>query len=252
MPRRPSGRKQEAPDPALGIRLNKYLSNSGVSSRRQADELIKAGKVKVNGKVVMEMGHKVMPGDKVQYEGKQIKPVRLVYVLLNKPKDIISTTKDQGDRMTVLDLVRNATDERIYPVGRLDRNTTGLLLLTNDGELAEKLTHPRYRVKKLYAVGLDKPLTKEHFEAIRKGVKLEEGVVPVDDLAYTDPADPSQIGILIHIGWNRVVRRLFEELGYKVKKLDRTIYAGLTKKDLPRGRWRHLTKQEIITLKHLA
>ncbi len=231
------------------IRLNKFMANSGVGSRREADELIKLGLVTVNGETITEMGHKVKPTDDVRYEGKKLKRENPVYVLLNKPKGFITTTDDPQDRNTVMNLVANAGKERIYPVGRLDRNTTGLLLLTNDGELADKLTHPSYNVKKIYRVELDRPLTKNDFIKIQEGVHLEEGKAIVDDLAMVD-GDPNVIGIELHIGWNRIVRRIFESLKYEVIKLDRGGYAGLDKKDLGRGQWRFLKPEEIVKLKH--
>ncbi len=252
-PQKQGGKRQPPPagkSPKEGVRLNKYLANAGIASRRKCDELIQQGLVQVNGQVVKEMGHRIQSSDQVTFKGQPVKPANYVYVLLNKPKDFITTTDDEKGRKTVMDLVKRATDERIYPVGRLDRNTTGLLLLTNDGELAEKLSHPRYEIEKLYHVGLDKPLTDEHFEAIKKGVTLEDGQVPVDELAYANPQDLSEVGIKLHVGRNRVVRRLFEHLGYQVVKLDRVVYAGLTKKDLPRGKWRFLKKQELVFLKH--
>ncbi|MBN8576051.1 MAG: rRNA pseudouridine synthase [Cytophagales bacterium] len=231
------------------IRLNKFMANSGVGSRREADELIKLGLVTVNGEVVTEMGHKVKRTDEVRYEGKKLKAEKPVYILLNKPKGFITTTDDPQERKTVMSIVANAGPERIYPVGRLDRNTTGLLLLTNDGDLADKLTHPSYNVKKIYRVELDKPITKTDFEKIKEGVYLEEGRAMVDDLAIVD-GDNSTLGIELHIGWNRIVRRIFESLGYEVEKLDRVVYAGLDKKDLGRGEWRFLKPEEIIKLKH--
>jgi len=231
------------------IRLNKFMANSGVGSRREADELIKMGLVSVNGVVITEMGHKVKPTDEVRYEGKKLKAEKPVYILLNKPKGFITTTVDPQDRNTVMNLVANAGKERIYPVGRLDRNTTGLLLLTNDGDLADKLTHPSYNVKKIYRVELDKPITKNDFEKIKDGVRLEEGKAMVDDLAIVD-GDNKTLGIELHIGWNRIVRRIFESLGYEVVKLDRVVYAGLDKKDLARGQWRFLKPEEIVMLKH--
>lgn len=231
-----------------GVRLNKYLSNSGIASRRKADELIKEGHVQVNDVVVLEMGYKVQSTDVVKFKGKVVKPHKKVYILLNKPKDVITTTEDPQGRKTVMDLVAKASNDRLYPVGRLDRNTTGLLVLTNDGELAQKLAHPSKKVRKLYHVVLDKPLTKRHMIMIAQGLKLEDGVAVVDDIAYVKGADKNEIGIQIHIGKNRIVRRIFEHLDYKVKKLDRVTFAGLTKKDLPRGRWRYLTKKEVIFL----
>jgi 23S rRNA pseudouridine2605 synthase len=231
------------------IRLNKFMANSGVGSRREADELIKMGLVTVNGEVITEMGHKVKRTDDVRYEGKKLKAEKPVYILLNKPKGFITTTDDPQERKTVMSLVANAGPERIYPVGRLDRNTTGLLLLTNDGDLADKLTHPSYNVKKIYRVELDKPITKSDFEKIKAGVYLEEGRAIVDDLAIVD-GDNQTVGIELHIGWNRIVRRIFESLGYVVEKLDRVVYAGLDKKELNRGEWRFLKPEEIIKLKH--
>jgi 23S rRNA pseudouridine2605 synthase len=231
------------------IRLNKFMANSGVGSRREADEFIKMGLVTVNGETITEMGHKVKATDDVRYEGRRLKAEPLVYVLLNKPKGFITTTDDPEERNTVMDLVASACKERIYPVGRLDRNTTGLLLLTNDGDLADKLTHPSYNVKKIYKVELDRPLTKNDFQKILDGVYFEEGKAQVDDLAMVSD-DGKEIGIELHIGWNRIVRRIFEALGYKVERLDRVVYAGLDKKDLGRGQWRFLKPEEIVRLKH--
>ena len=234
------------------IRLNKYIANSGVCSRREADELIQAGAVSVNGKIVTELGTKVSLSDKVRYDNQTIKNEKHVYVLLNKPKGYITTTDDPFDRNTVMTLVANACKERIYPVGRLDRNTSGLLLLTNDGELAKKLTHPKHNVKKVYHVELDKPLTKNDMMTIVEGIELEDGVAVVDEIAYAaDSTNKKEIGIELHSGRNRIVRRIFEALGYEVVKLDRVIFAGLTKRDLPRGHWRMLSEQELIYLKML-
>jgi 23S rRNA pseudouridine2605 synthase len=233
-----------------GIRLNKFLANSGVAARRKADELIKEGAVTVNGAVVTEMGFKVQHNDVVKFQGKIVKPTNKVYILLNKPKDFITTTDDEKGRKTVLDIVKKATPERIYPVGRLDRNTTGLLLLTNDGDLAQKLSHPSFNVKKIYAVELDKPLKPSDYDIIKSGVELEEGMAQVDDIQYVEADNKRIVGIEIHMGWNRIVRRIFETLGYEILKLDRVMYAGLTKKDLPRGRCRHLSEREVIALKH--
>jgi 23S rRNA pseudouridine2605 synthase len=233
------------------IRLNKFIANSGVGSRRDADELIKMGLISVNGETVTEMGHKVKPTDDVRYEGRRLKAERPVYVLLNKPKGFITTTEDPEERNTVMQLVAGACKERIYPVGRLDRNTTGLLLLTNDGDLADKLTHPSYNAKKIYKVELDKPLSKNDFEKIKEGVRLEEGKAIVDDVAMVSD-DKKTVGIEIHIGWNRIVRRIFETLGYEVEKLDRVVYAGLDKKDLGRGQWRFLKPEEVVMLKHFS
>ncbi|MDZ4845657.1 MAG: pseudouridine synthase [Chitinophagales bacterium] len=232
-------------------RLNKYLAHAGIASRREADELIKSGFVTVNEQVVLEMGHKVQPGDVVKFKKRILSPEKKVYILLNKPKDYITTVTDDRGRPTVMELIQNATDMRIYPVGRLDRNTTGLLLLTNDGELAQKLTHPSFEAKKVYLVSLDKQLTREDMKLIADGVQLEEGVAMVDAVEYADPRDKSKIGIELHIGWNKVVRRIFETLGYEVVQLDRVFYAGLTK-DVPRGKWRMLTEKEVIMLKHFA
>lgn len=231
------------------IRLNKYISNSGVCSRREADELITMGLISVNGKTITELGYKVNPGDEVRHENKVLKAEKPVYVLLNKPKGFLTTTSDPQERNTVMHLIGNAVKERIYPIGRLDRNTTGLLLLTNDGDLAEKLMHPSYNVKKIYKVELDRPLTKADLEKIKEGVKLEEGRAVVDDIAIVSD-DKKTIGVEIHIGWNRVVRRIFEALEYQVVKLDRSVYAGLDKKDLGRGHWRFLTGEELVRLKH--
>ena len=230
--------------------LNKFIAHGGICSRRDAVDLIKGGKVKVNGELILEPGHKVSPSDAVTVSGKKItRTNNLVYILLNKPKDYITTTDDPQQRKTVLDLLKGATPERIYPVGRLDRNTSGVLLLTNDGDLSQKLTHPSNEVKKVYAVTLDKPLTKAHFDAILKGVSLEDGPATVDVLAYTDNADKTQLGVEIHSGRNRIVRRIFEHFGYDVRALDRVIFAGLTKKNVNRGKWRFLSEKEIRDLK---
>lgn len=231
------------------IRLNKFISNSGVCSRREADELIAMGLITVNGKVVTELGYKVKITDDVRHDGKRLKAEKPVYILLNKPKGFITTTDDPQERHTVMHLIEGACNERVYPVGRLDRNTSGLLLLTNDGELTEKLSHPSHNVKKIYKAELDRPLTKNDFQKIRDGVRLEEGKAVVDDLAIISE-DGKTIGLELHIGWNRIVRRIFEALGYQVEKLDRSVYATLDKKDLPRGHWRFLRQDEIIRLKH--
>jgi len=231
------------------IRLNKFIANSGVCSRREADELIKMGLISVNGTTITELGYKVNPGDEVRHESKVLRAEKPVYILLNKPKGFITTTVDPQERRTVMHLVGNVVKERVYPVGRLDRNTTGLLLLTNDGELAERLMHPSFKVKKIYKVELDRPLTKADAQRIMEGVKLEEGRAMVDDLAIVSE-DRKTVGIEIHIGWNRVVRRIFESMEYEVIKLDRTVYAGLNKKDLGRGEWRFLKKEELVLLKH--
>lgn len=234
------------------VRLNRYIANSGICSRRKADELISAGVVSVNGEVVSTLGTKVNPlKDEIRYNGERIKREQMVYILLNKPKDYITTTDDPQERRTVMHLVEKASRERIYPIGRLDRNTTGLLLMTNDGDLAEKLSHPRNKVTKIYQVELDKNLTQGDFNKIAFGLELEDGFIKPDALSYVQGASKREIGIQIHSGKNRIVRRIFESLGYNVIKLDRSIYANLTKKDLPRGRWRRLEEQEIIQLKHL-
>jgi 23S rRNA pseudouridine2605 synthase len=232
--------------------LNKFIAHCGVCSRRDAVTLISEGKVKVNGKVASEPGYKVLPNDEVIYNNKKIFVTKnLVYILLNKPKDYITTTDDPEGRKTVLQLIQKATDERVYPIGRLDRNTSGVLLLTNDGDLTQKLSHPSYQIKKVYEVKLDKLLTKNDFDKILKGLVLEDGPVKVDSLAYADAKDKSVIGIEIHSGRNRIVRRIFESLGYDVKGLDRVMYAGLTKKNVERGKWRYLSEKEIRLLKYL-
>ncbi len=230
------------------IRLNRYIANAGVCSRREADVLIAEGRVRINGKVVTELGRRVSKDDKVKLDGKLLQTEKMVYVLLNKPKDYITTTEDPQQRRTVMELVANACDERIVPVGRLDRNTTGLLLFTNDGELAKKLTHPSHKVKKLYQVEIDQPITKAHIDEIAAGLQLEDGPAYVNDLAVVTP-DRKTLGIEIHIGRNRIVRRIFEHLGYQVTRLDRSVFAGLNKKDLPRGKWRFLSEKEVIRLK---
>ena len=232
------------------IRLNKFIANSGICSRREADEFITAGLVSVNGEVVTTLGTKVKPTDDIRYNGTRMKNERMVYVLLNKPKDYITTTDDPHQRKTVMELVASACKERIYPVGRLDRNTTGLLLFTNDGELADKLTHPSTNIKKVYMVELNKNLKPGDMQTIARGLELEDGFMQVDDIAFDEAANSKRIvGVTLHSGRNRIVRRIFEHLGYMVVKLDRTYYAGLTKRDLPRGRYRHLDEMEITMLK---
>lgn len=232
------------------IRLNKYIANAGICSRREADDLIKAGAVSVNGKIITEMGYKVKPGDSVNYGGQTIRQERKVYILLNKPKDYITTVDDPQKRKTVLELIKGACKERVYPVGRLDRNTTGLLLLTNDGELTKKLTHPSLGVKKIYHVVTDKSVSKQDIIKLTEGFRLDDGFIKADNAAYVDTAESKkEIGVELHSGKNRIVRRMMEHLGYKVVKLDRVVFAGLTKKDLPRGRWRFLTEKEIGMLK---
>lgn len=231
------------------LRLNKYIANAGICSRREADNLIKAGDVSVNGEIVRELGVKVSPKDDIRYKGKKVNREKKVYILLNKPKDFVTTVKDKHAEKTVIDLVKNACPERVYPVGRLDKNTTGVLLLTNDGELTKQLTHPSYNKKKIYHVQLDKDLTKGDMLKIIEGLKLDEDYIQVDGISYIEEEDKKQIGIEIHSGQNRIVRRIFESLEYKIKKLDRVYFAGLTKKNLPRGKWRFLTPQEISILK---
>ena len=243
--------KPEKGDNGL-IRLNRYIANAGICSRRKADELIAAGVVSVNGEAVTELGLKVDPSkDVIRYNGETLKREKMVYVLLNKPKDYITTTDDPQERKTVMNLVEKSSNERIYPVGRLDRNTTGLLLMTNDGDLAEKLSHPRNHVTKIYQVELNKNLSQGDFNKIVYGVELEDGVIKPDAVSYVAGGGKNEIGIQIHSGKNRIVRRIFEHLGYEVIKLDRVVYANLTKKDLPRGRWRNLDEKEVIQLKHL-
>ncbi|MEP7164810.1 MAG: pseudouridine synthase [Ferruginibacter sp.] len=232
--------------------LNKFLAHCGISSRREAVELITTGKVKVNGVIASEPGYKVQPTDEIIYNTKKLFVTKnLVYILLNKPKDYITTTDDPQGRKTVLQLIQKATEERVYPIGRLDRNTSGVLLLTNDGDLTQKLSHPSYEIKKIYEVKLDKPLIKAHFDKIMEGVVLEDGPIIVDSLAYADSKDKSIIGIEIHSGRNRIVRRIFEHLGYDVKGLDRVMYAGLTKKNVERSKWRYLSDKEIRLLKYM-
>ena len=248
-PHRPVEYTEAIVDPNEELRLNKYLANAGVCSRREADEYITNGSVKVNGEVVTELGTKVTRKDSVLFNDQPVSLERKVYVLLNKPKDTVTTSDDPQGRQTVMDLVRNASQERIYPVGRLDRNTTGVLLLTNDGDLASKLTHPKYVKKKIYHVWLDKDVEETDLAKIAAGIELEDGPIHADAIAYANEEDKNQVGIEIHSGKNRIVRRIFEHLGYRVVKLDRVYFAGLTKKNLPRGRWRHLTQQEVNILK---
>lgn len=230
--------------------LNKFIAHSGICSRREAVDKIKAGEVKVNGQPESNPAYKVQPNDIVTHNGKKIEPVRrMVYILLNKPKDFITTAEDDRGRKTVLDIVKSATDERIFPVGRLDRNTTGILLLTNDGDLAQQLTHPSFEVRKIYEATLDKPLEKKHLEQLVNGIVLDDGPVQADAVAYADPKDKSVIGIELHSGKNRIVRRMFEHLGYDVRSLDRVMFANLTKKNVERGKWRFLTEKEVRLLK---
>jgi len=235
------------------IRLNKFIADAGICSRREADKLIESGKVRINGKLVTALGTKVSPGDLVIYNGERLKSEKLRYLLLNKPKGFITTSDDPQNRRTVMNLVEKACDERIYSVGRLDRNTTGILLFTNDGELTTRLTHPSHGVKKLYHVVLDKPLSKNDLLKIMEGVELEDGIINPDKINWVeDEPDKRHIGIELHSGKNRIVRRIFEHLGYEVARLDRVIFAGLTKKDLPRGRWRFLEEKEVNILKMIG
>lgn len=252
--RKPSSAKKSSfvPDAQGAIRLNRFISNAGICSRREADELIVAGVISINGEIVTELGTKVMPGDTVKYHDQTLKTEKPVYVLLNKPKDYITTTDDPDERKTVMSLVADACKERIFPVGRLDRNTTGLLLITNDGELTKRLTHPSGEIKKIYQVELDRNLTQADMLRAAEGVELEDGIAGFDEIQYVSHDDKSVIGVELHSGKNRIVRRIFEAMGYKVRKLDRTTFAGLTKKDLPRGRWRFLTDMEVNMLKMLT
>ncbi len=241
--------KPGAGTPQAGIRLNKLIASSGICSRREADDLIKAGAITVNGKIADTLGIKVMPNDDIRYHGKRIRPEKLTYILLNKPKNYITTAEDDRGRKTVMDLIRNACKERVFPVGRLDRNTTGVLLFTNDGELAKQLTHPRHNKMKIYHVQLSKILKKEDFNSILKGFELEDGFISADALSYIDPDNKHHVGIELHSGRNRIVHRIFEHLGYKVVSLDRVYFAGLTKKGVSRGKWRYLQDREISMLK---
>lgn len=234
-----------------GTRLNKYIANAGVCSRREADKLIAEGEITINGKVVTELGTKVFDKDIVAHGKQKLSAERLVYVLLNKPKDHITTMDDPFERKTVMNLVKNACEERIFPVGRLDRNTTGLLLLTNDGNVSERLSHPSNNIRKIYEVVLDKPLEEEHFDSITEGFDLEDGFIKVDSVAVS-PYDPHIVGVEIHSGKNRIVRRIFEHFKYEVIKLDRTVYAGFSKKNLTRGKWRFLTEKEVLRLKQVG
>ena len=236
-------------DPNEPLRLNKFLANAGICSRREADEFIQAGVVTVNGEVVTELGTKILRTDEVKFHDQPVTIEKKVYVLLNKPKDYVTTSDDPQQRKTVMDLVKNACPERIYPVGRLDRNTTGVLLLTNDGDMASKLTHPKYLKKKIYHVFLDKACSAHDLQQIAEGIQLEDGEIKADDVQYAHPTDKKQVGIEIHSGKNRIVRRIFESLGYRVQKLDRVQFAGLTKKNLKRGDWRYLTEEEVDRLR---
>ena len=231
------------------MRLQRFLARAGVASRRGSEDLMTAGRVTVNGQVATELGTKVLRSDEVKFHDQPVSLEKKVYVLLNKPKDYVTTSDDPQQRKTVMDLVKNACPERIYPVGRLDRNTTGVLLLTNDGDMASKLTHPKFLKKKIYHVHLDKNVTAHDLQQIRDGITLEDGEIKADDVQYADPVDKKQVGIEIHSGKNRIVRRIFEKLGYRVTKLDRVQFAGLTKKGLRRGDWRYLTEEEVVRLR---
>ncbi len=242
-------KKSKYPGRTPEIRLNKYIANAGICSRRQADQYILAGLVSINGKIIDKLGTKVLPGDKVSFNKKIIRDEKKVYILMNKPKDCVTTVDDPAAKFTVMDILGRKFAERVYPVGRLDRNTTGVLLLTNDGELTQKLTHPSYNKKKVYHVFLDKKFTHEAMVKLTKGLVLDDGYIRPDQVNYADNADKSQVGIELHSGKNRIVRRIFEALGYKIVKLDRVYFAGLTKKGLNRGQWRFLTEKEINMLK---
>jgi len=232
------------------LRLNKYISNSGECSRREADKRIEEGRITVNGQVVTEVGTKVKIDDEVYMDGKRLYPESKVYLVLNKPKDFVTTLDDPLGRKKVTDLIKNACDERIYPVGRLDRMTTGVLIFTNDGDLTKRLTHPSYNKKKIYHVFLDRPISQEDLDKISEGLDLEDGFIQADAISYTNAEDKSQVGIEIHSGKNRIVRRIFEHLGYSIEKLDRVFFAGITKKNIPRGKWRFLTEEEVRMLKN--
>ncbi len=231
-----------------GVRLNKYIANGGICSRREADTFIATGVVSINGKIVTELGVRVLPGDEVRFNNERIKPEQKVYILLNKPKDYVTTLDDPEGRRTVMDLIKGACDQRVYPVGRLDRNTTGLLLLTNDGELTKKLTHPSHNKKKIYHVEIDNPISPEQLQMIKDGIELEDGLITADSISYVNN-NPTEVGIELHSGRNRIVRRIMEHFDLNVKRLDRVYFAGLTKLNLPRGKWRFLTEQEVIRLK---
>lgn len=242
---------KEGTMPSDKVRINKFLAQGGTCSRREAEKYITAGAVSVNGKVVTDLSYRVAPSDLVKFNGQTIRGEKKKYVLLNKPKDFITTTSDDRGRKTVMQLIENACTERIYPVGRLDRNTTGLLLFTNDGDLAKKLVHPKHGVRKIYHVTLDKKLAKHHFNAIVNGLTLEDGPVSIDQLSFIDGSPHNQVGIELHVGRNRIVRRIFESLGYEVAHLDRVVFGNLTKKDVKRGSWKHLDKKELELLRML-
>jgi 23S rRNA pseudouridine2605 synthase len=250
--RRTDNKKSKKTDEPYSIRLNKYIADAGICSRREADVHIAGGAIMINGKIVTELGTKVLPTDKVQYGGETLKREKLQYFMLNKPKGFITTSKDPLDRRTVMVLMEKACKERIYPVGRLDKDTVGLLLFTNDGELAKKLTHPKHLIKKIYHVFLDRGISKKDLEAIENGIELEDGTIKPDKISWVSGEnDKKQVGIELHSGRNRIVRRIFEHLGYKVVKLDRVFFAGLTKKDIPRGKFRRLDVKEVNLLKRL-
>ena len=242
-------KEDRAPDDK--IRINKYLASGGTCSRREAEKFIVAGAVSVNGKPMTDLSYRVSPSDLVKFNGQTIRGEKKKYVLLNKPKDFITTTSDERDRKTVMQLVEKACEERIYPVGRLDRNTTGLLLFTNDGDLAKKLVHPKQGVRKIYHVTLDKKLAKHHLSSIEKGIELDDGLAPVDSISFIEGSAHNQVGIELHIGRNRIVRRIFESFGYEVQHLDRVVFGNLTKKDVKRGSWKHLDKKELDLLRML-
>jgi 23S rRNA pseudouridine2605 synthase len=242
-----SGKKQAESEE--NIRLNRFIAHSGVCSRREADELIRNGFITVNGKKVTDLGIKVSDHDDIRYKNKRLSAEKKVYILMNKPKGYVTTVEDPHADKTVIDLIGDSCSERVYPVGRLDKSTTGVLLLTNDGDLTGKLTHPKYQRKKIYHVFLDKPVAKNDLFLLTEGIEIEGEIITADAVSYADPEDKSQIGIEIHSGQNRIVRRIFEKLGYKVSKLDRVYFAGLTKKNLPRGKWRFLSDKEITMLK---
>ncbi|WP_318310508.1 pseudouridine synthase [Flagellimonas crocea] len=247
-PKQDAPRAKSNPDE---IRLNRYIANAGICSRREADTYIAAGNVTVNGKPVTEMGYKVKRSDDVRFDGKRLSLEKKEYILLNKPKNFITTTSDEKGRRTVMELISSASNNRLLPVGRLDRNTTGLLLFTNDGDLTKKLTHPKHNVRKIYHVHLDNNLSLGDLHKIEAGLELEDGPISVDSVSYIQGAPKREVGVEIHSGRNRIVRRIFEHLGYNVTKLDRVVFAGLTKKDLPRGHWRYLTEQEVINLRNI-
>jgi 23S rRNA pseudouridine2605 synthase len=248
-PKRPTRELPKTGHEDVLIRLNKYMASTGICSRREADEYIRAGLITVNGKLITELGVRVSPGDVIKYNGETLREERKVYILINKPKDYITTMEDPHAKKTVLDLIKGACKERVYPVGRLDRNTTGVLLLTNDGELTKRLTHPKFEKLKIYHVQLNKNLKPADLEKVATGISLDDGSIKADAVSYADPADKTQIGIEIHSGRNHIVRRIFESLGYEVVKLDRVYFAGLTKKNLHRGEWRFLLEREINMLK---